>query len=80
MAMASDGDGNGNSFAIGNGKGKWQEAMAKVSARQKFLCTDSEIRGLATGGVLIRKIRTIHCWKSMEVSFPTPQESPQLEL
>ena len=61
-------------------------AMAKqrvsegVSARQKLLCTDREIRGLATGGLLIRKICTINRCKAMEVIFPMPPESPQSEL
>ena len=51
-------------MAKGNGKRRWQ----RFRQRQKFLCTDSEIRGLATGGVLITKMRTISplekLWKS----------------
>ena len=52
-----------------NGMAK-QRVSEGVSARQKLLCTDSEIRRLATGGVLIRKMCVIHRWKAMEVSFP----------
>ncbi|KAL6531561.1 hypothetical protein OROMI_027924 [Orobanche minor] len=42
--------------------------------------SDSKLRQLATGGILIRKMRIIYRWKAMEVSFPTPPESYQSEL
>ena len=59
---------------MANGNGKAEIVSEGISARQKFLCSDSEIRGLATGGILIRKMRMIYRWKAMEVGFPIPLE------